>query len=200
MRPLHSTEPGAGKGVVGRSRHLLGVRSLVLTLLAVMVVGCSGGPTPSEQASVDVEALGDALAEAVILSYQASQGSTEADTGTAAVNEARTLTLQLSETSASLEGEAQALSLGLVELANRAIVWVGQSEYERAEKLRLEEFIPAAERFKAALAGPRVETVRAGDSTPLSRGTAITVLSVIAVVGLLIYARYRRGDIRTQVE
>lgn len=167
----------------------------LLVALTMGLVGCSSGPPVSEQAGQEVAALGDALAEAVILSYQASQGRAEADAGTAAVNDARTLTLQLSETSASLAGEAQALSLGLVELANRAIVWVGQSEYERAEKLRLEEFIPLAAQFETALAGPAVEPVAVASSAPLSTGQAVAILSGIAAVGLLVYARYRRGDI-----
>ena len=169
----------------------------MLTLLALTVVGCSTGPTVTEQAGQSVSELEAVLAEAVILSYQASQGRTEPDAGTAAVTEARALTLQLSETSASLEGEAQALSLDLVDLANQAIRWVGQSEYERAEKLRLEEFNPMAEQFNAVLTAPATEPVAAAVASPTSwsSGKAIAALSGIAVIGLLVYARYRRGDV-----
>ncbi len=180
-------------------RHPNLLRSLLLVVLAIVVVGCADAESATrERATEEVSALGDALADAVLLSYQASQGREEPDAGTNAVNEARTLTLQLSETSSSLEAEAQTLSLELVELANRAIVWVAQSEYERAEKLRLEEFNPAAEQFNAALDAPDAEPVAVAASTSTStswNSRAIAALSGIAMLGALVYARYRRGDV-----
>ena len=178
-------------------RHPNLVRALLLAVVAIVMVGCADAESATrERASEEVSALGDALAEAVILSYEASRGRAEPDAGTNAVNAARTLTLQLSETSGSLDGEAQTLSLGLVELANRAIVWVAQSEYERAEKLRLEEFNPAAEQFNAALAAPDVEPVAVAASTSTSwNSKAIAALSGIALLGVLVYARYRKGDV-----
>jgi hypothetical protein len=171
------------------------VRISVLALISVSIAACGGSADVAEQASENVDALGEALAEAVILSYESSRGGAEPDAGTRAVNEARTLTLKLSETSGSLNGEAQALSLGLVELANQAIVWVGQSEYELAEKLRLEEFAPTAEQFNAALTAPIAEPVVAAAAASWSTGGAIAVLSTIAGIGLLLFVRYRRGDI-----
>lgn len=193
-------KPETNHGSVGHERsasgHSLLLRVCVLALLFLTLAGCSNGDTEvKERASEEVAALGDALAESVILSYQANQGRAEPDAGTNAVNEARTLTLSLSETSASLDTEAQALSLGLIELANRAIVWVGQREYELAEKLRLEEFIPAAEQFNSVLAASGTEPAAHAEASAWSTGKAIGALSVIALIGVLVFVRYRRGDI-----
>jgi hypothetical protein len=165
----------------------------MLALVALLAAGCSDdGSAAREQANEHVAQLGDAIAEAIILSYQAASGEVEPQRATVAVAAVRTVSQSLAETAVELEPASQLRAQELVELANQALLWVAQTEYELAEKLRLEEFGPLAVEFAELPIDPGAPVV-ATSTTPLPRGTAITVLAVIAAVGVFLAIRYKTG-------
>lgn len=176
-------------------RHRTVRRALMLALVAVLVVGCSDGRVAlREQANEEVEMLGEALADAVLLSYQAAEGRIEPEAGTRAAGETRRLTQQLNETTSILDADAQALAVQLLDVTNQALTRIAQTEYEVAEKLRLEEFIPIANELAALPLDPDAEPVTAPTGW-WTTGKAMAVLAGIAAGGILLAVRYWSGDV-----
>ncbi len=190
MKSTRPTKPRRQHRAVGENASgSTGLRTSLLALIAIALVGCSG-PSPTEQASLEVNALTDALAEAVMLSYQATRGEVEPDAGTRVVGEARTISLALNEVAASLDPASQTAAYELTEMANETLALIGQTEYELAEKLRLEEFNPAASEFLTALAGSGEHSA---PTSAWSSRKAIFALGGIALGAVFVAAVFWSG-------